>query len=96
MKKIKWLKPTKAEKKLIDDERAAIYLTRPSDRDVEAFNKMIDEKIIPRFEEAFFQDLMKKCEVESGANWIHESVEIDFRNLPKPNLSSTPMRVIVV
>ena len=91
MKKIKWSKPTKSEKKLIDDERAAICLTRPSDRDVEAFNRTMEEKVIPRFDEAFFQDLMKKCEVESGANWIHESVEIDFRNLPKPNLSSTPM-----
>ena len=72
------------------------YLGPAPKCDLEAFNKAMDEKVIPRFEEAFYQDLMKKCEIESGAHWIHEAVEIDYKNLPKPNLSSTPMRVIVV
>lgn len=70
MKKIKYLKPTKEQEKIMEDERKAICnLTVPKKR-----------RTPP------------KC----LAHWIHESVEINFRNLPKPNLSSTPMRVILV
>ena len=95
MSKIKWLKPTKAQEKIMEAERKAICdLTVPR-CDLEAFNKSMDAEC-RRLDEAFYQDLMKKCEIESGANWIHEAVEIDYKKLPKLNLSSTPMRVIVV